>query len=310
MQEPAKQYLGHFTIDGRKLPGVVTLRGENSLLEVFADKFVHLPEEKMRSIRGVSRGGEKLTICDAVGSEVSGTQSYYGTTKHFLSLFPHYVGVGPRHLEPSKRVISDLYFTTSGALNLFYDIGAFGTAHVKDIKKLMPTWARRDRRKIKFSQIYYHVDRGPIVSVDTGEVRIQAWNAPRITSPSAEGISVSNQVYITLKFKKAVTLYKALEAAYELTYFFEIVAQNKQCMCDIEIGHKNAMDREARIQLYVSNAEREEGSRTDFRDHLVSGGLHKQEFETVLNRWMEHQKAYRSVKAHRRMYSPWQLLHD
>ncbi len=296
MKDAESQYLGHFTIEGRKLPGVVTLRGGDSLLEVFTDKFVHLPKEKMRCIRGVARGGEKLTICDAIGSEISGTRSYHGTTKHFLSLFPNYVAVGPRHLEPNKKVIAELYFTTSGAIDLFYDIGAFGMADIKGIKKLMPTWTRKDRRKIGFSHIYYYADRGPIVSVKAGEVRIQVSNAPTTTFPSPRGINVKNEVRVNLKFEKPVNLEDALRTTYEFTSFCEIVAQNRQCVRDIEIQHKNTMDRESHIWLYVSNAETEEGTRTDFRDHLISGGLHKQEFETVLTRWMEGQQDYRSAR--------------
>ena len=292
------QYLGHFSINRRKLPGVVNLKGPDSSLEVFSDGFIHLPEEKMRTIRGIARSGEKITICDAVGVEISGTRSYYDTTKHFLSLFPHYVAVGPRHLDNRKRVISTLSFTTSGALDLFYDIGAFGDAlnRVKNIKKLMPNWAKKDTREIRHSDVFYYVDRGPIISVDAGTFRIEAFNATTHKMPSPHGIQVTNQVQISFAFKSPVTLESALNAAYEFKGFCEIVSQTKHCIRDIRLRHKSAKESESYIDLYVSHAETDSGASADFRDHLVSGGLHKQEFETVLGRWLDRQKGYGSAR--------------
>lgn len=141
----------------------------------------------MRTIRGVARTGEKITICDAIGAEISGTQSYYGTTRHFTSLFPHFVAIGPRHLDTDGKVMSEITFTTTGATSLIYDLGAFGSARVKNIKRLMLTWAKKDRRKIEFSQVFYYASRGLIFSVKSKDIEFEAFNgiSYRFPSPSA-----------------------------------------------------------------------------------------------------------------------------
>ncbi len=298
MNRMEDEYLGQFTINGRKLPGVVQLKGPDSRIEVFADDFIFLPEEKMRAIRGVARSGEKLTICYAIGAPISGTASYHGTTRHSMSLFPHYVAVGPRHFDPDRKVIAEFSFTTSGALDLFYDLGAFGDAldRVKDVRRLMPPWARKNPRKILHSDVFYFVNRGAITSVDVDSVRIETFNAVSYRFPSPRGINVSNQVRISLKFKKPVDLGGALGAAHDFRHFCEIVSQTKHVIQSVALRHKNAKMDESPIRLGISHADVRSGANVDFRDHLVSGGLHKREFETVLTRWMETQAEHRSAR--------------
>ena len=145
------------------------LKGRNSRFEAYADKFIHLTQDQMRCIRGTSRSGGAITICDAIGSDISGTHSYRGKRKEFISLFPHYVAIGPRHIETHKAVIAEVMFTLSGATALFYDLGAFSTANIKNIRRLMPAWAKKDRRKITFSEVFYCVDRGPMVSLQAAQ---------------------------------------------------------------------------------------------------------------------------------------------
>ena len=70
MAELLDQYLGDFAIEGHQLPGQVTLKGKNSKFEIFSDLPIALDKDKMRTIRGVARAGEKITICDAIGAEV------------------------------------------------------------------------------------------------------------------------------------------------------------------------------------------------------------------------------------------------
>lgn len=293
------QYLGRFVINRRSLPGVVKLKGMESRLEVFADRFIHLPQDKMRAIHGVARNGAKLTICDAVGAETSGSSVYHDTTRHYMSLFPNYVAIGSRYLDAHKKTIAGLSFTTSGALDLFYDIGAFGSAasnQIKDVRKIMPAWARKDRRNIVHSEVFYYVARGPIVAVDAGDISIGVFNGPTIHSPSPHGINVTNQVRIDLTFARPVNLQNALKAANEFRSFCEVVAQNRQCIRDVAVRQKNAQQHEAPIRLYVSHAEMEEGPHVRYWDHLVSGGLDKREFETVLARWMATQADHGSAR--------------
>jgi hypothetical protein len=286
VDNPLKRYLGHFTIQGRRLPGQVTLAGRDSKLEVFSDHHIHLPKEKMQTIRGVARSGEKVTICNAIGAEMSGSSFYYGTTKHFISLFPHHVAIGPRHIDAERKIVSRISFTTTGAINLFYDHGAFGSSSSKNIRRLMPDWAKKDRRKITYNRIYYYADRGPIVSAKSKDYEIVVFNGGTFSSPSPKGISVKNEVRIALNFKKAVSLEDALHAAHEFRILCEFLSHAKQCIQNVRIQHKNSERQEGEITLHSSYEESGSGQEADFRDNLISGGFHRGEFKQVIERWL------------------------
>lgn len=114
MEKREDQYLGEFKTQNRSFSGLVTLKGPESRLELYSDKPIHIPAAQMRTIRGVARTGEKITICDAIGTEAGGTQTYYGTVRYFISLFPHFIAVGPRHLETDAKVVSEITFHDLG----------------------------------------------------------------------------------------------------------------------------------------------------------------------------------------------------
>jgi hypothetical protein len=295
MDELPNHYIGHFKVGRRSLPGTVTLARSQSRFEVFSNAFIHIEEKQKRAVRGISSGGERLTVIDAVGSDISGSRSYYNERKEFLSLFPHYVAIGPRHLEVAAN-IAEISFTTDGALSIFYDIGAFGSAQFEGIRKLMPDWTKKDRRKIDHSTVFYYADRGPIITVNTPELSVRAWNAVSYKYPSPAGINLDNEVRVTLAFSIPASLADALGAAYDLRAFLEIVSQAKQCLHNFTLRHKGAGDEEFPLRLYVSLGEEPGRPSTDFRDNLVSGGLHKQEFQKVLARWLATQKEMRSSR--------------
>jgi hypothetical protein len=290
------QYLGHFLVQGRRLFGQVSLKGEDSKLEVFSDRDIALKDAKSWTIRGVARSGEKITVCDAIGAGSSGHSFYYGTSKHFLSFFPHHVAVGPRHIDTTKKDISGISFTLSGAIDIFYDIGAFGSASSKNVRSLMPAWAKKDRRKIQYSRILYYADRGPIISAEAADVQISVFNAGIMKMPSPNGIDLKNEVRISIKFDNSRQLAAALSAVFEFRLFCEVVSQTKQCIRNVSLRHKNSGDDEARIQLASSYEETDAGRETDFRDNLVSGGLHRAEFKHVLERWMKSHSEHQSAR--------------
>jgi ApeA N-terminal domain 1 len=281
------QYLGEFRIQNRRFPGLVTLKAPESRLELYSDKRIHIPAAQMRTIRGVARTGEKITVCDAIGGEVGW---------HFISLFPHFIAVGPRHLDTDGKVVSEIIFTTTGATSLFYDHGAFGTGKVKNIRRLMPAWAKKDRREIKFSQVFYYADRGPIFSVKTKAIEFEAFNGVSYRSPSPRGINLTNEVRIALRFRRPVKLTEAIKAIFEFRAFCEILSQSNHCIQNIMVRHKSSGERESLIRIYPPHDETHADSETDFRDNLVSGGLHKKEFESVLSGWMQRQEAHGNAR--------------
>jgi ApeA N-terminal domain 1 len=251
MNKSESQYIGRFRIGNRQLPGLVTLKGAASRLELYSDSLIHVPDERKRTIRGTARTGKKITICDAIGDS-EGSQHYHGTEKHFASMFPHFVAVGPRHLDTDKKVISEIIFTTSEANTLFYDRRAFGSINRSSasIKRLLPSWAKSDRRKIQFSKAFYYIGRGSIISVSTKAIAFDIFNGVSWRSPSPkQGISLTNTVRITLKFLKPVALKDATRSAFDFRIFCEFISQTKHTIDNIQIKHKASTPREGLISL-------------------------------------------------------------
>jgi hypothetical protein len=296
VEELEAQYLGEFRIQGRRFSGLVSLKGSQSRLELYSDQHIHIPAAQMRTIRGLARTGEKITICDAIGSEIGGTRSYYGTTRYFIELIPHFVAIGPRHLDTDRKVISQIIFTTTAATSLFFDHAAFGTAHVKNIKRLMPAWAKKDRREIQSSQLFYHVDRGPIFSVKSRDIEFEAFNGISYGNPSPRGISLTNEVRIALKFKRPVKLSEAIKAIWEFRAFCEIVSHSKHAIRNIILRHNRADERESFIRLYSADDDPAGQDETDFRDNLISGGMNRKEFEHVFGAWVERQASHADAR--------------
>ena len=193
-------------------------------------------------------------------------------------------------------MVSQISFTTSGATGLFYDHGAFGSGQVKNVKKLMPAWARKDRREVKQSQIFYWADRGLIFSLKTKDTEFEAFNGVSYRSPSPLGISLTNEVRIVLKFKRPLKLTDAIKAIFEFRGFCEILSQSKHCIHNIAVRHKSTKERESTIKIFPSYEETDVRPETDFRDNLVSAGLNKKEFETVLSAWMQRQETHRDAR--------------
>jgi hypothetical protein len=119
-------YLGHFMVGGKEYAGQLLVDGERSLLQIYGDDFLYIPEEEMERIVGTAKDGQSITCVNCVGAPVSGRSTYYGKTRHYMSLFPNFVLFGPRHLNPEQEEISALTFSFAQANMLFYDWGTFG----------------------------------------------------------------------------------------------------------------------------------------------------------------------------------------
>jgi hypothetical protein len=152
-----------------------------------------------------------------------------------------------------KKVVAEILFTTSEANSLFYDSGAFGSARITNIKRLMPSWARKDRRKVNFSRVFYYVDRGPIISVSTTLITFEVFNGVSWRSPSPKaGIALNNEVRVCLRFKKPVVIAEAIRSAFDFCVFCEILSQTKQAIRNIQIRHRASTQREGLIDLFAS----------------------------------------------------------
>lgn len=178
-----KQILAHFTVQGTNHAGALTLDGPNTKLDIFSDDFLHLKDDEMNCVRGVSKEGVSISAINCVPLVLSGSASYHGRERRYLTLSPNYVVLGLCYLDPSEPVIASIAFTFSQANHLFYDWGTFG--HIGSEQKL--TFGQRrallrgvrnrpkHRRRGGHLDLYYRWDRGPIIEAACTSGTITVW---------------------------------------------------------------------------------------------------------------------------------------
>jgi hypothetical protein len=74
------------------------------------------------------------------------------------------------------------------------------------------------------------------VSVSANDQEITVHNAPGFSFPSPRGINVTNEVRISLKFKKPLLLKDALAAVYDLRLFAKRLARRSNASPELHFG--------------------------------------------------------------------------
>jgi hypothetical protein len=289
-----ESHLGHFTVQGVWHAGLLTLDGKKSRLEIYADEPLHIPSKQMRRVVGISKDGVKITAVNCVGAEISGTSTYYGTTRHSISMFPNYVVFGPHHTNPEDSEINSLTFSFSHANQLFYDWGTFGHiigerklsfGQLREILKYVKSSPKKRRRDGRLD-LYFHWDRGPIIEIKNALGTVKAVSLTSSSMPSPSGIRVKSKVMIHIDFASPCTFEAALRAQYILMLFFELVSQSRQNVEQTALTLKNTV-REMPLRVYIAHDEHEQLENLHPTDVLVSGTFNSEEFEVTLNKWLE-----------------------
>jgi len=171
-----QQIFGHFSVGKEQHAGIITLDGASTKIEIYADQLVPLDESQLIAVHGISRDGRKITACHCV-SAGKGHAYYYGTRREMLTLFPHYVALGPDHLCPTQREIGTVAYTFPRAVDLFYDRAIAGELKdTQELRKLISDHSdkRADGRDIAYALIFYWANRGPIIEVTHSDLRVTA----------------------------------------------------------------------------------------------------------------------------------------
>lgn len=245
--EGQTSFLGHFTVQGTDHVGALALDGPNTTLDIFSDDFLHLRDEEMACVRGVSKEGVSISAVYCIGLVLSGRASYHGKHRNYISLRPNYVVLGPCYLDPEENAITALSFTFSEANHLFYDWGTFGHIIWKhrlsfgQLREILQGVRGRpkSRRRGGNLDLYYRWDRGPMIEADCEVGKITVWNATGGKFPSPDGLDIRNRVRITCTFAAPLDLEAALRIKYQMMSLFELAAQARQNVEDVTLEHKD-----------------------------------------------------------------------
>ncbi|WP_419952177.1 hypothetical protein [Methylobacterium sp.] len=287
------RFIGSFTIKGAGHHGSLQIDDHDSTLDIYSDNFFNIDDDDLRCIKGISKEGARVSAIECIPSSICGRSSYHGIIKHYATLHPNFVVVGHDYLDPNDNCIESISFTFPAAKNLFYDLGTFG--HIREKRDLPLSYIRQMLRSAKGSprkrrrggtiDLYYRWDRGPIIECDHPFGKLTAWNATaeRLTYPG--GISLDNQVRITVSFTDPSSLGKSLKICYDAMGFFELTAQSRQILDEITIT-KLGSEEFLPLQLYIVNTETTTRDKVIPGDTLINGGMHSEEFSSVLSSWL------------------------
>jgi len=297
MEKLENHYVGRFVFGMKRHVGRLVLSGPETLLQVESSTPIAFPSfDRVPMLRGTTQTGKKISLCVVDGHKVGSGPSSRRKRYYTADFFPHYVALGPRYVDPGREVISAISFTTDGAKHIFADHESFGIGQVDDISNVLPARAKKDKRPIKHSQLFYYIARGPIVAVQTKQIKFQAYNDVSYKFPSADGIRLDNVIRIRLQFKAPVKLQDAIEAAYDFRSFCELMTLGPQCMCDLMIEHKAAKKDETPLSLVISYADKPIAEDVSFRNTLIKAGSNPDEFQRVLSNWMTGQNERRIAR--------------
>jgi hypothetical protein len=298
-----KQILAHFTVQGTEHAGALNLDGPNTKLDIFSDDFLHLKDDEMNCVRGVSKEGVSISAVYCVPLTMSGSASYHGKHKRYMTLQPNYVVLGAHYLEPEADVITSISFTFTEANHLFCELGTFG--HIIGEHRLSFGQLREILRGVKRApkhrrrggrlELYYQWDRGPIIEASCNAGTITVWNATSGRFPSSDGLELRNRARVTCSFTTPLNLEAALRVVWQIMSLFELVTQSCQNVEEVTLEHKDA-EEHSQLRLHLIHREPEKVQSVMPTDALVNGGLHEDEFSTVLTQWMDSAELRRTAR--------------
>jgi hypothetical protein len=298
-----RQILAHFTVQGTDHAGALNLDGPNTKLDIFSDDFLHLKDEEMTCVRGVSKEGVSISAIYCVPLTMSGSASYHGKHKRYMTLQPNYVVLGGHYLEPEADAITSIAFTFTEANHLFYELGTFGHiigehrlsfGQLREILRGVRR-APKHRRRGGRLELYYQWDRGPIIEASCNAGTITVWNATSGRFPSSDGLELRSRARITCSFASSRNLEAALRVVWQIMSLFELATQSCQNVEDVTLEHKDAPEH-TQLKLHLIHREPEKVQSVMPTDALVNGGLHEDEFMKVLTQWMDTGEQRRAAR--------------
>lgn len=304
-----RNYLGNFTLpNGGMAPGELRLRKSRTNLRLkLAKESPAYPG--LATITGLTDDLVKVTCLDCLIGWSAGGWKREGDVHrvyHHYDIFPHYVAVGDRHLDPAARSIEELSFRVDDAELLFPDFGAFG--HVFDAESVIDSVVAASRLSFKpemgdHPMVAFFTGRMELVAVDTDIGRLSVHYRPRWSTGSARGVYIKGGMTVALRPPGAMTFEECLERLVVVRRFLSLLAGRTQGVRDVRLRVGDEKDDNNRLELkfsYPIRGEKRLGKNSSNRPHPgdipLSLASRKREFETVLRDWIKREPGWRQAR--------------
>ena len=300
---------GVFTLPyGRKFEGELKLAGRESFLSlkdvlnskspgdtlsgVFPDN-----SQDVGSIKGVLSDSKKVSLlhCMATGFGFHLVGKKFTYNNRFL---PRFTVFGDQHISHNEKKVTGVSFIIDDADILFYDPDLFGAVTDKDkattLRPLVEQIAQHNDYGQKTGieehpQCFYYTGKTKIFEAGTSLGTVSASRSIKGTFGDSKGFKVENIVSINLEFAKAIAVNKAVEKAFRVLRFLELLLGRPQNLLKFLVRKKTSQTNPEELEVYGSffpRYERPENKQISFKA-LINAVRNPREFSLALTKWLE-----------------------
>ena len=291
--------------------GNLAIAGENTLLKLLNASPPASSNKEFRDLHGTLNDGSKASLlqCIPMGSMKYGLGK---TAQHETSFFPHYVLIGNYFISSDEAKIQAINYHFENVGCLVNTLRTFGTIYPgsEEFRRVIEADHQRsvkiaeeqgwDRPKLKPGigddpVLQYYSGCREIMQCRAQVGTIEMNNHVSHGMGGASGVSIDNEIVVSLKFADPVAVSDAFMSLNNLHSFFELCLGRRQRYLRIEaqlVKEEEESDDPfaGRLQAYWSYCnERISGktSPTHYLDVLLDAGAQQAEFGIVLSNWLD-----------------------
>ena len=298
------KHAGKFSIsDSKDVYGELTFAGLNTSLYLRDEALINPHGIPGQCVKGVLHDLTKVTLVQCVTTSGPGYSTRGAEKYHFATIFPHYVVYGDHHIAPNESMITEAHFVLDDASTLFYDFDAFGSLiNARPYIEQIVTANNLGRVIATGSEpeILYFAGKREIFAVDTILGKISAQHNPISNIGGPNGVSLKNEISVTISFSRPVTFHESIDHTSTLLRFFEILVGRQQNVFSYSLGIRSDGDRIERLFVYWSalpdrGSSRDHG-RPDPADVLLDAIQEQDMFSRVLSSWLDRDNERRDAR--------------
>jgi len=298
------QFLGTYTLPGgQSVIGELRLKGSSTLLKLHSDEFL-ARVEAASCIEGTAYTGECLTLIDCHSPGMGQTSFKDAPTRYHADVFPHYVAIGSRHLNPGQPCVSGIHFTTPDLTALFYDFDAF--SHVIDAKPIIDVvlQERRQMRPVEAGEwphVSYFTGKECIAEVPTAIGKVSVHHRPRYNIGGPTGVFIKNRIVVSIEPEQPVTFRDAVDGMYDVACLLSMAAGRAQAIDNVYVTTTEVIDDIPQsLTVHPSHRWKAGDKSEQHKPHPGDVPLdpirHRAEFEAVVADWIYRHSGWRVAR--------------
>ncbi len=293
---------GKFEIaPGLLVAGELTYGSADARLSLFhEEQFAHDSYEN-DCVLGTLANQKRVSLLDCIPLTHSIHSSRGSGTGMTASYLPQFVIVGGRTLSPRENIIKAITVCTSDLHALFNDHFAFGSVlNDADVMRFIAE-TNTSKRAIEVGDrpiVQYFSGRRQFAEYDITLGKLKAWHRTTSGPGSVAGVSIQNQVALTLHFEDRLSFDDAFSRIYELMYLLKVLIGKGQKIEFLQLDVSEDGDKYGEFLevfwTFAADLIQDQGSRAaHFFDVLIKPLDHGGEFEPLIRQWFERHEAWR-----------------